>query len=87
MAELGFVSGGGAGIHRGWLKWDLVVRELATGFIGNAKVEIVGGYGGEICPWLPSWDLLASTEQGLSSGRGDGICWQSQTWYCWRARR
>ena len=80
MAELGFVGGSRAGIHRRWLNWDLVVGELAPGFVGGAKVGIVGGHRGGICMWLPSWDSLSGTEQGLLGGCRNGICWRSRSW-------
>ena len=45
-----------------------------------SELNIVGGHGGGICPWSPSWDLLAGTEQGILGERGDGIRWGSQSW-------
>ena len=70
MAELGFVGRGGAGIGRRCLSWDLVVGELAPGFVGGCKG---GNY------WRtrkPDFSVVA--ELGFVSGHGAGTPWRTR---------
>ena len=65
VAELVFVGGGGAGIHRRWLSWDLVVRELAPGFVRVRE--------GENCWQTQRWDLSVVAKLGFVGGHGAQI--------------
>ena len=55
---------GGAGIHRRWLNWDLVVGELAPGFDGGRE-------GGK-CWRTRRWDFSVVAKLGFVSGHGAG---------------